>query len=144
MGTEKKIDQLARSATDELEIEEFVGRVDATSHDQYAHYTHELPEESADATSRALVRVVPLAYGGLLGALADNVTLGLFAGFALSAAFDLYMDDNSMVRALSRRMFTKACPAIAVVVRALGALIGRVGLPAPAALNEMRCGVSQP
>ena len=103
MLTDKQVDKVASIATDELEVDEFVSSSDRSHHDRFARHTHELPDESSEATSRALIRVVPLAYGALLGSLADSLLLGLSAGAILSTAFDLWMGSNSLVLSLLRR-----------------------------------------
>jgi len=133
-----------RVVSDELEIDEFTAKPQANHEDQYAHHTHELPEDSAEASSRTLVRIVPVAYGGLLGGLADNLALGLAGGVVLSGAFDLYMGDKSMLRVLGARLSPRVCPAIAAAARLLAAVIGRLGLAVPVSLSEMRCGAGQP
>ena len=103
MLTEKQVDEVAPIVTDEIEVDAFVAPSNRAHHDRYAHHTHELPEESSEATSRALIRVVPLIYAALLGGLADSLLLGLSAGVILSVAFDLSMGANSLVLALLRR-----------------------------------------
>ncbi|MBT8430276.1 MAG: hypothetical protein KJN79_10230 [Gammaproteobacteria bacterium] len=103
MLTDKKVDEVAPVVTDELEVDAFVAPSNRAHHDRYARHTHELPEESSEATSRALIRVVPLVYAVLLGGLADSLLLGLSAGVILSAAFDLSMGAKSLVLSLLRR-----------------------------------------
>jgi len=102
MLTDKKTDEVVSVVTDELQVDEFVAPADRAHHDRYARHTHELPSESSEATSRVLIRVVPLAYGALLGGLTDSLLLGLSAGVILSAAFDLSMGANSLVLSLLR------------------------------------------
>jgi len=70
----------------------------------HGKYTHELPEETTEAISRALVRIVPLAYGTLLGSLADSTAIGLTAALAISLAFDWSMEEHSIVRGVFRRL----------------------------------------
>ena len=103
MLTDKQFDEVAPNVTDELEVDAFVVSSNRARHDRYARHTHELPEESSEATSRALIRVVPLVYAALLGGLADSLLLGLSAGVILSAAFDLSMGAKSLVLSLVRR-----------------------------------------
>ena len=91
MLTDEKTESMARSVTEEIEITPFVERQHVTHHDQYVEYSHDLPEDTSEASSRSLVRVVPLAYGVLLGGLADNMLLGLSVGAMASAAFDWHM-----------------------------------------------------
>jgi len=135
--------EFPRVVREELEIDEFVGKPQADHEDQYAHHTHELPEDSAEASSRTLVRIVPVAYGGLLGGLADNLMLGLAGGMALGGAFDLFMGDKSLLRDLGARLSLRACPAMAAAARLLVTLIGRLGLGVPVFLSEIRCGSMQ-
>ena len=142
MSTENQTDQIARTVTEAIEVDEFVAPSNKIRHDQYAHYTHELPEDDAEAASRALVRVVPVAYGALLGGVTDHVLLGLAAGLAAGMAFDLYMGGNSMLRPWFRRLRRRACPAIATVARRLAGTLGRLGLEAPCALRDFRCSVT--
>ena len=143
MLTEDKTDTDGRTATEDLEGGEHVATLEPNRGDRYVQYSHELPEDEAEASSRALVRFVPLAYGGLLGGLADNLPLGLAAGVALSAAFDLFMGSNSMLRSLAQSAFPYVCPAVAVMARGLAGAAGRLGLKSPSAWREMRCKLSQ-
>ncbi len=143
MLTEDKNDTNERTATEDLQGGERVAALEPNHPDQYVQYSHELPEDEAEASSRALVRFVPLAYGALIGGLADNLPLGLAAGVALSAVFDLFMGSNSMVRSLSHSAFPYVCPAVAVMARGLAGATGRLGLKSPSAWREMRCKLSQ-
>lgn len=81
---------------------------DATRHSQQPRYSHELPEESTDALSRLIVRVVPLIFGTLLGSLAGNLAIGIIAASAIALAFDLSMEDQSLVRGVLRRLRRQA------------------------------------
>lgn len=101
--TEKQVDKVTPIVTDELDVDEFLTPSARAHHDRFARHTHELPDESSEVTSRALIRVVPLAYGALLGSLADSLLLGLSAGAIISVAFDLWMGANSLVLSLLRR-----------------------------------------
>jgi len=139
MLTDEKTESMARSVTEEIEIAPFVERQHVTHHDQYVEYSHDLPEDTSEATSRSLVRVVPLAYGVLLGGLADNMLLGLSVGAMASAAFDWHMGDNSIVRPVWQWLFTKVCAAVAATANRLAAVIRRPGLKPLAALGRMRC-----
>ena len=139
MLTEDETKTRGRIATGDLDEGERVAAVEPSHRDRYVQYSHELPEDEAEASSRALVRFVPLAYGALLGGLADNLALGLGAGVALSAAFDLFMGSNSMVRSVSQSAFPYVCPAIAAIARGLARATGWLGLKSPAAWREMRC-----
>ena len=135
MLTEKDAEPLKQDVTDHIELDDFVEPPDRTHHDRFARQSHDLPNEAAEASSRALVRVVPLAYGALLGGLADTTLLGISVGLILSMAFDLNMGRHSMARALSRRL----CPVIARLVNLLAKVLRRFGVKAPAALAELRC-----
>ncbi len=139
MLTKDDTEQVARKVTEDLELDDFVGKPRTVHHDQYARHSHQLPEDTTEASSRTLVRVVPVAYGVLLGGLGDNVVLGLAAGVCLSVVFDLYMGDRSIVRSLLASPSARVCPLFAAVVRSVARLIARLGLSAPAALTDMRC-----
>jgi len=136
MLTDPDTDKVVRKVTDELEVDPFVEPADRIHHDRHVHHTHELHHETSEATSRALIRVVPLAYGALLGGLADSLALGLAAGMTVSMAFDLFMGNNSLVRGLSRRLFGKMCPTIAALAHGLANLITRLGLAASPVLRR--------
>jgi len=110
MLTDKESDQAPGNVTDELEIDDFVPKVDVPHRDQFVHHTHELPEALADATLRTLVRIVPLAYGVLLGALSGHMGLGLALGVCVSTIVDLNMHDNSVVRTLGRTVLRPGPP----------------------------------
>lgn len=92
--------RVTASADDEIELNEFEAPQDSQHHDQFGQYTHRLSDDAAEASTRVLVRLVPLAYGALLGGLAGDMLLGLSAGLALCIAFDLYMGRRSLVRSL--------------------------------------------
>ncbi len=139
MSDAEQTEQVEAKVIDALEVDDYVEPRPREHHDQYAHFTHETSEDSAEAASRALVRAVPLAYGVLLGVTSDELLLGLAAGIGLGVAFDLYMGANSITRALWRRLRAHACPVVAVAAHAFARGIGRSGLPAPAALSRMRC-----
>jgi hypothetical protein len=139
MSNEQRNEPTVREVTEAIEIEEFVADRQTRHRDQHPHYSHELPDEVSEATSRALVRVVPLAYGMLLGGLSGNMLLGLAAGGALSGAFDLSMGEDSMVRGLGRTLSNRLCPAVAAAAHRLAAALEGLGLGAPALLRGMRC-----
>ena len=142
MLTEKETEATAQRVTDDIEIAPFVEPGHRVHRDQHVEYTHELPDDTSEATSRSLIRVVPLAYGGLLGGLADNMLLGLSVGATASAAFDLHMGDNSIVRPTWQWLLTKTCPAVAAAANGLAAIIRHLGLKSLATtLSRVRCGV---
>jgi hypothetical protein len=138
MTIERETDQMTGNVTEDVEIDDFVPRVEATHQDQYVQYTHELPEASADAVWRILVRVVPLAYGALFGALFDHMALGLTVAFGISVIADLKMREQSLLRASAARVYVTTCPVIAMIAHGLAAVIGRLG-PMPRVLSEMQC-----
>lgn len=70
----------------------------------HARYSHQLSEEASDAALRTLVRVVPIVVGGMLGSVAENLMIGLGAALAITLAFDLSMEQDSIVRALFGRL----------------------------------------
>ena len=97
MSTETKIDKDIPDF-ETLEIVDFPALDDKTHHDQYVEYSHELSEDSAEATSRALVRFVPLAYGGLLGGLTEAMPLGILGG--MGPVNELHSDNAKWFSAL--------------------------------------------
>lgn len=135
MLTKKDAEPVVHKVTDQVELDEFVKPHDRAHHDIYARQSHELPDDVTEAASRALIRVVPLAYGGLLGGLADSIALGVSVGLIVSMALDLNMGEKSMLRALSQGL----CPVVARLAHLLARLIRRFGFAAPAALGDMRC-----
>ena len=86
---------------------------DGAHHDRHVHNTHELSDDATEASTRVLIRVVPMVYGALLGALADHPIPGLLAGFTLTLALDLRMGPDSLFR-----------PIVGPVVDRLGPRIG--------------------
>ncbi|MCB1800309.1 MAG: hypothetical protein KDI82_01345 [Gammaproteobacteria bacterium] len=79
-------------------------RHETHTHFRQPHYSHDLPEASTDAFSRVIVRIVPLIFGTLLGSLAGNLAVGITAASAIALAFDLSMEDQSVVRGVWRRL----------------------------------------
>ena len=144
----------ARRIIDEVELEDYAGRAalaeepagpgDTGHHDQYAKFTHDVPEQTSEAASRVLVRLVPVAYGLLLGGLAGNLALGLAGGALVAMLLDLRMGAFSLARDLSRRILARVCPAVAAVAHGLVLVVRRVGLKVPAALANLRCGAPLP
>lgn len=68
--------------------------------DQYVHYTHEMTDDTAEASARFLIRGVPLVYGALLGGLIGNLFLGVCLGIALMVGLDMRMGEQSFFRPL--------------------------------------------
>lgn len=114
-------------------------RESAPHTDRYAHNAHELPESAAEAVSRSVIRLVPLAYGVLLGVLIDSLLLGLLAGGALSIVLDLFMGGQSLLRAAYRNLATRLCPMLAVLAHTLAAAAAGVGVDRLGALRRLRC-----
>jgi hypothetical protein len=54
-------DRIALAVPGDIELEEYVAPPESRHRDHFAHFTHELTEDAADASTRALVRIVPLA-----------------------------------------------------------------------------------
>ena len=107
--------------------------------DQYGQYTHEMPDDTAEASARLLTRAVPLIYGGLLGGLMSNILLGLSLGLVLTMALDLRMGDKSIFRVILTPFMRRSCPVIAALVPRVARVIEGLGLPVPAALRDLRC-----
>ena len=105
METETRNDQPACSMVEKSDPKALApsGRKAARCY-PHAQYTHQLSEEEAEAVSRWLVRVVPLVFGAMLGSLAHNIAIGLLAAVAVSLAFDLSMEGNSIALGLYRRL----------------------------------------
>jgi len=105
METEDRNDQPARSVAKKLDPYALAPSRRKTAR-RYGHaqYTHQLSEEETEAVSRWLVRVVPLVFGAMMGSLAHNTAIGLSAALAVSLAFDLSMEGNSIVLGLFRRL----------------------------------------
>ncbi|MGB5201255.1 MAG: hypothetical protein WBN68_04805 [Sedimenticolaceae bacterium] len=108
--------------------------------DQYGQYTHEMPDETAEASARLLIRAVPLIYGGLLGGLMSNILLGLSLGLVLTMALDLRMGDKSFFRVILTPVMRRGCPLIGALVSRGARVIEGLGLPVPAVLRDLRCG----
>lgn len=102
---------------------------------QHAHYSHEMPDETKEASGRFVLRVVPLLYGVLLGGLTDNLAAGVCLGALVSFGLDLSMGQTSIFRAMS-------CPFIAAFANGFGRAIAALGLRVPSFLRGIECGVS--
>ena len=132
-------DQRSHDARDDTGTDEHAGPRQSIRRGRRVRYTHELSDESSEAMSRTLIRLVPLAYGVMLGALSDRLWLGLSAGLVSSAAFDVYMGRHSLIRSAFRRLLKPACLVVSAISGGFAALIGFVGLPVPSVLREMEC-----
>jgi len=110
--------------------------------EQCVQYTHEMPHDLKESVGRVVIRVVPVLYGGMFGALINDVPLALTLGAVVSAGMDLAMGDHSVLRTVGRSVLRGGCPVLALIARGLGGLIGALGLQVPTLLRDMRCGVS--
>lgn len=128
----------APRVTDEIEIEDF----DAMETEGHSEPPRQdapgLSQAGADAASRTLTRIVPLAYGALLGGLSGHLWLGLSAGLLLAGVFDLFMGRTSLLRGGLRWLKQIACPPLMTMLAALGAVARRLGLPA-SVVHGLRC-----
>lgn len=70
--------------------------------EQYVHYTHELSYDTKESVGRVIIRLVPLLYGGMFGALLDDMPLALTVGAIVSIGMDLAMGNQSLLRAFIR------------------------------------------
>lgn len=70
--------------------------------EQYVQYTHELSYDTKESVGRVIIRLVPLLYGGMFGALLDDMSLALTVGAIVSVGMDLAMGNQSLLRAFIR------------------------------------------
>ncbi|MGB5450624.1 MAG: hypothetical protein WBM71_02190 [Sedimenticolaceae bacterium] len=117
-----------------------VGVVPGARRDKYVRYSHEMTDDTAEASARALTRAVPVIYGLLLGALIENLLLGASLGVVLSIALDSRMGRDSLSLPLLRPLFVSACPAIAAIMHGLARVIRAIRLPVPSSWDDMPCG----
>lgn len=110
--------------------------------DQYAHYSHQMPDDTKEATGRFIVRLVPLLYGVLLGGLSGHLFVGILLGLVGSIGLDLRMGGQSLALPPARRVWHAACPRVALLVRALTERIEAKGLHVPDRLRSLRCGTA--
>ena len=110
-------------------------------HDQYVHYTHQMSDETAEASARVLIRLVPLVYGALMGGLYGNLPAGLLLGLVASLALDYRMGGKSLIQPVLRRCAATGCPLVAAAVRGVAATIGAFGLPVSTTMRQKRCEV---
>lgn len=135
------VPRIKSNHTDDVEIDVIEPRIKSAHQDQHPHYTHELPEPVAEAASRVLIRIVPPAYGFLLGGLSDYKYLGLAIGMVVAVIADLILREHSFIGSLARSIRDTACPAVAMAAHGLATLIGRLGGTTPVSLSQMRCKV---
>ena len=138
---------LSISETNQNRIETGTQRVadksnDNLHHDQYVHYTHQMSDETAEASARLLIRLVPLVYGALMGGLYGNLPAGLLLGLVASLALDYRMGRKSLIQPVMRRCAATGCPLLAAAIRGSAATIGAIGLPVPTNMRQMRCRAS--
>ena len=137
MFANKRVDRVKVRRHDDMIVDEGSQR---HQEDRAVQYTHEMPDDTAEASARVLIRMVPLVYGVLLGGLTGNLPLGLSVGIILSMALDMRMGDKSFFLPLLRPLFERACPLLAAAAHGLSTVISRVGLSAPSVLRNLTCG----
>ena len=116
---------------------------DRRVHDeQCVQYSHDMPLDLQEAIGRFIFRVVPLLYGGMFGALTHEMPIAMTIGVLVSIGMDLAMGKHSILRSTGSPVLRCGCPVLAAVAHATARLIRMVGLKAPPALSDMRCGVS--
>lgn len=96
--------------------------------DRYGQHSHTLSNDGAEAATRALIRVVPLVYGALLGGLGENLVAGLAGGLLFSVALDFGMGKDSLLLNCLRPVQRCTCPLLAALCRTIGALRSMFGL----------------
>ena len=107
--------------------------------DRHVRYSHEMPDETAEASARTLIRIVPLVYGVLLGGILGNMLLGIAMGSALSIALDMRMKSYSLSLPVLGPLLAPLCPLVNTVAHGLARLLKLLGLRAPAFLANMNC-----
>lgn len=111
--------------------------------DKHVRYSHEMTDDTAEASARVLARTVPIVYGFLFGALIDNLLFGVSLGLVLSIALDSRMGRDSLSLPLLRPLLASACPAVAAITHGLAWVMQAVGLPVPSSWDDMPCGTSK-
>lgn len=101
--------------------------------------SHEMPEETAEASARVLIRTVPLVYGFLFGAVLGNMLIGIPMGLALTVALDMRMGRHSFFLPLFGPLLAPFCPLVNAIAHGLAALIGALGMRRPVFLAQMNC-----
>ena len=107
--------------------------------DRYVHYSHEMPDETSEASARTLIRMVPLVYGALLGGILGNMPLGIALGVALSVALDMRMKRYSLSLPVLGPLLAPLCPLINAIAHGLARLLKLLGLRPPAFLTDKHC-----
>jgi len=114
-----------------------------THRDKYVRHSHDMTDDTAEASARTLIRTVPLVYGALLGGLIENLILGVSLGLALSIALDSRMGHQSLTLPFLRPLHPIGCPVVAALARGFARVLHLVRL-APSSWIDMRCEVSKP
>lgn len=143
MLNEKTLEQTAQTVTEAVEIGEFVGKTGHQHRDQYAHYSHELPDDTADAASRALARTVPIAYGVLLGLTTGEFWVWLTAGLVLGLGLDLGNRQRSIARRAYTRLYEFACPRLARSAGRVTQRLSKRGVRVPGRSHQGHCRMSR-
>lgn len=128
----------AKRQTGSVESAALVGR---RHEEQHGHYSHQMTEETKEAAGRAVVRIVPVLYGFLLGGLSGDIVLWVLLGSVLAVVIDLKMGEHSLSRPLLGRASLAGCPVVAAMAHWLSRRIASIGGRPPALLRDMRCGV---
>ena len=124
----------------EIDNPRVAGASDQHQHqDRYVHYTHQMPDETAEASARVLIRLVPLVYGALMGGLYGHLPAGLLLGLTASLALDYRMGGKSLIQPVLRLCAATGCPLLAAAIRGVSAAIEAIGLPVPANMRQKRC-----
>ena len=108
---------------------------------RYVQLSHEMPDETAEASARTLIRTVPMVYGVLLGLVLSNFLIGIAMGSVLTIALDMRMGRHSWFLPLLGPLLTPLCPLVDGVSHGLARVLKAIGLPPPKSLVNMRCGV---
>ncbi|MDJ0740980.1 MAG: hypothetical protein QNJ91_14790 [Gammaproteobacteria bacterium] len=104
------------------------------------HYSHEMTEDTAESAARALIRAVPLVYGGLLGGLIGSLGLGIALGLTMSGALDWRMGEKSLFRQLLRPLAVTGCPYLSWLMRGIARGLSLMHLPVAAKYFDLHCG----
>jgi hypothetical protein len=108
---------------------------------RYVKLSHKMPDETAEASARALIRTVPMVYGVLLGLVLSNWPVGIAMGSVLTIALDMRMGRHSFFLPLLGPLLAPLCPLVDGIAHGLAWVIRSVGLRAPSFLANMHCGV---